>query len=90
MHNHATMSAIKNYIHSLKSLTVEDLLQTPINQFALENLSEHDWDLIIGAIHDSLTRFQQQKKEAAASHYKDLYERLLFARITADSFPQDQ
>ena len=90
MHNHATMSAIKNYIHSLKSLTVEDLLQTPINQFALENLSEHDWDLIIGAIHSSLIRFQQENKEAAASHYKDLYERLLFARITADSFPQDQ
>lgn len=84
------MSAIKNYIHSLKTLTVEDLLNSPINQFALENLSEHDWDLIIGAIHDSLTRFQQQNKEAAASHYKDLYERLLFARITANSLPQDQ
>ena len=84
------MSAIKNYIHSLKSLTVEDLLQTPINQFALENLSEHDWDLIIGAIHSSLIRFQQENKEAAASHYKDLYERLLFARITANSLNQDQ
>ena len=90
MNKHATMSAIKNYIHSLKPLTVEDLLNSPINQFALENLSEHDWDLIIGAIHDSLTRFQQQNKEAAASHYKDLYERLLFARITANSFPQEQ
>ena len=90
MNKDATMSAIKNYIHSLKPLTVEDLLQSPINQFALENLSEHDWDLIIGAIHASLTRFQQEKKEAAASHYKDLYERLLFAKITANSLPQDQ
>ena len=84
------MSAIKNYIHSLKPLTVEDLLQSPINQFALENLSEHDWDLIIGAIHGALIRFQKENKEAAASHYKDLYERLLFARITANSLPQDQ
>ena len=84
------MSAIKNYIHSLKTLTVEDLLKTPLNQFALEKLSAHDWDLIIGAVHSSLTRFQQQKKEAAASHYKDLYERLLFAKITANSLAQDQ
>tara|TARA_R100001594_G_scaffold19496_1_gene37960 strand:+ start:1367 stop:1639 length:273 start_codon:yes stop_codon:yes gene_type:complete len=85
MHKSATMSAIKNYLHSLEPLTVEELSQTPLNQFALEDLSEHDWDLIIGAIHAALIRFQQEKKEAAASHYKDLYERILFARITANS-----
>ena len=90
MNKHATMSAIKNYIHSLQPLSVEELSASPLNQFALEKLSEHDWDLIIGAIHDSLTRFQQQKKEAAASHYKDLYERLLFAKITTNSFPKEK
>ena len=90
MNKDATMSAIKNYIHSLQPLSVEELSAPPLNQFAFENLSEHDWDLIIGAIHATLIQFQQAKKEAAASHYKDLYERLLFARIKAHSLPQIQ
>ena len=79
------MSAIKNYLHSLQPLSVEELSASPLNQFALENLSDSDWDLILGAIHAALIQYQQAKKEGAASHYKDLYERLLFARIKAHS-----
>ena len=84
------MSAIKNYLHSLQHLTLQDLLKTPLNQFALENLSEQDWDLIIGAIHTALNLAQKQEKTALSSHYKDLYERVLFARISAHPLNKDQ
>ena len=78
------MSSIKNYLHQLLEVDLDDL-RKPINAFSLDDLSSDDWDLILLSVHRSLEYSQKEKLLGATSQYKDLLERLVIARIKAHS-----
>ena len=60
-------------------------LLKPIDSFSLQDLSSDDWDLILLSIQRSLEYSRKEKLLGATSRYKDLFERLLIARIKAHS-----
>ena len=65
------MSAIKNYLHSLKLV-----------DSALEDLNSQDWDLLLLSIHMQLLKtLEDPSQSQRAAQLKDLLERLTMARI---------